>query len=226
MMRIAAPALFAFAVALLPGAASAQACIGGPLSDGSVAIEGNYAADNLQQSFGGMLTGNPAGPLSVQAGYFARESKGTGRQYGTFSGGIALEIPKLSFSACPYVGARHQVHPAVNGLTKTPVNIAETTIPIGFAVGSSVAAGPSLDVSVFAMPQLLYKRIGITFADGTDGSDSYWQSRWGANLGFRLSSGPVFGGASVFATTSKKHEANPEPELTLSLGLMLGGLTQ
>jgi hypothetical protein len=213
---IAAAALVA-AVAL-PAAASAQVCIGVPIRDGAFGIAGEFQTGEGAKGFGGTLTANLTGPLSVQAGYTLIDIDEVDDNGNTFFGNVAWELPNMSFSVCPVAGVAYSSFTTeVFGFEADASQIA---IPIGIGIGKEFAASPTLNMSLFAVPHFVHLRNKFTLSDGTaEESETESENEFGAQLGARIGTGQLWAGAGVSFTTVE----DTDPVFSLTLGIALGG---
>lgn len=211
---------FAVTAALVaaPVPVIAQACIGIPTAEGSLAVVGGFATTDGAKGFGGTLHGNLEGPISIQAGYTLWDLDDIDENFNAFHAALGMEVPNLSFSACPFVGAEYATWS--ESAFGVDVEITQTVIPVGLGIGKSFAAGPALDFTLFAAPQFMYIRTKGSVSDGTDSfSDTESGSEFGLGVGFRMGTQAVFGGAGVSFNTIEESD----PTFSLSIGLGFGG---
>jgi hypothetical protein len=195
---------------------SAQACLGIPTRDGSIAMIGSFMLTDGAKGFGGTIHGNLDGPISLQAGYAITDIDDLGANVNSFHAGFAFEIPDLSFSACPFIGAVYSTwSDSALGLE---ADLTQLVVPIGLGIGKQFAAGPSLGFTIFATPQFFHVRSKVSIAgfDLASGTDS--ASEFGLELGFRLGTSAAFGGAGVSFTSVDESD----PVFNVVLGFAAG----
>lgn len=163
------PALFAFAAfaAAGPTAALAQACIGVPAANGQFAVSGAAGFTEGASIYGGDLTANVAGPVSVGVGYAMTDIDGAEENINEFSGTAAYEVSVAGFSACPATGASYSKISSEDEFGSASLSM--VTVPVGLGFGKTFRAGGSLAVTPFAMPQLLYMRASFDTDSEADG---------------------------------------------------------
>ena len=198
--------------------AAAQACIGVPVRDGQIAIEGQLGIADGLKTYGVAATANLAGPLTVQGGYTLLDLDDVDENANGFHANLAYEVPVKSLSACPVVGVSYAKWS--QSFLGVDLDVSETVIPIGFGIGKTIPAGTSLGLTLYAIPQFLHIRGKIEASDDT-GSESAEENsnEFGSVFGFRLGSSAVYAGASVMFTTIE----DSDPTFGVAIGLALGG---
>src|SRR5688572_7603851 len=159
--RILATAFIAALAA--PSAVSAQVCMGVPIRDGAFGIFADYTTTEGVDGFGGSVTANLNGPISVQLGYRLDSLDDIEENANTFYGNLAYEFPNMSFSVCPIVGASYGKWS--DDVLGVELDVSELVIPIGVGVGREFTRGP-VDISLFAIPQFLHIRGEVSVSDG------------------------------------------------------------
>jgi hypothetical protein len=206
----------------LPGVLSAQGCIGIPTRDGGIAVTVQYVATKRASGFGGTFTADLNGPVSLQAGYRFADPDNGDSNINLFNAAVAIEIPRLPFSVCPYVAAEYSTHwetlPWKFGLPEPPEDelVATLNVPLGLAIGRAFATGPSARLILYGVPHYLYALNTRTYAGRETASESV--NGFGAELGFRLAGRTIFGGGGVSLTNLE----DSNPVFALVAGLAFG----
>jgi hypothetical protein len=222
-MRRFAWAGVAAAIAATPAIAFGQSCIGVPISPGQFAIAGEIGFPEGGKSYGGMVTANVAGPLAVQARVDVLKAddvpEGVDDSATQFGGTLAYKIGQTTaISFCPLVGASYVKESFDDD--EGSVSVSLLTIPVGIGFGAALPVS-GLDLTAFAVPQLLIMRarVEMDIPGLIEFSDSETETEFGANLGLRLRTGPVYFGGSVFITSIE----DSDPAFSLTVGFALGG---
>lgn len=213
-MRNIARAAFAAALVLAPAAVQAQTCIGVPIGAGQFAIGADVGFPEGGKTYGGVVTANLNGPLSLQArvDVFKVDDapEDADDSITAFGGQVAYKlVQSSSYSACPFVGVSYFSE------GEDGASISALQVPIGLGIGAALPVG-GLDLSGFATPQLLITRADIELGPISEDDTS---TDFGAEIGARLRTGPVYFGGSVLVTSAD----DSDPEFRVSVGLALGG---
>lgn len=204
----------------IPSLGSAQACIGVPIPDASFGIAGHFQTTEGANGYGGSLTANLAGPFSVQGRYTLLDMDDIEENANSFGGTAAYEIPNISFSVCPFVGLDYTKWSATDPDFGVEVDVSETVIPIGLGLGYTFAASPTIGLTVYGMPQFMHIRGKLTAsAGGEEESFEDDSNEFGADIGFRLGTSSLFGGAGVMFTSIEESD----PVFTVAIGIAVGG---
>jgi hypothetical protein len=206
----------AFIAALaVPTGASAQVCMGIPIPARSFGIFGEYSTTEGADGIGANVTANVNGPLSVQIGYTLSMFDDSDENLNTFYGNLAYELPNMSFSLCPMAGAaRSKASEEAFGVE---LEASVLLIPIGIGIGREFTRGP-VNISVFAIPQFLHFRTEVS-ADGIIDSQSDSRNEFGAQLGARVRSGNLWGGAGFAFNTIEESDL----VFSIGVGVAIGG---
>lgn len=203
---------------LAPCVIHAQACYGVPTTDGAVSIIGAFSLTNGAKGYGGNVSANLTGPITLQAGFGITDIDDVDSNITSFNAGAGYELPHISFSACPFVGAGYSTWSET--LQGIDVDFTQTVIPVGLALGRVWSAGPTVDLNLYAAPQFLYFRGRASASDGTTTiTETDSSSEFGLELGFALGNGSVFGGGGVSITSID----DSDPVFTASVGFAVGG---
>jgi hypothetical protein len=191
--------------------------MGVPIRDGAFGIYGEYSTTEGADGFGGSVTANLNGPISLQAGYTLTTIEDLDENANFFHGRVAYEFPNMSFSVCPIAGASYGTWS--DEAFGVEADASELTIPIGLGVGRSFTRGP-VDISLYAIPQFLHIRGEVTVAfGGNEGSESESTNEFGAELGARVGTSNIWGGAGFFFTTL----AESDLVFSIGIGIAIGG---
>jgi hypothetical protein len=203
---------------LTPAVAAAQACIGVPTTGGQFALAGEVAFPENATSYGADITADLVGPLSLGAGFAITKLDDIDENVTTFGGQAAYELPGVSVSACPVVGAEYSTWS--DTFLAGSVDISQLVIPVGLGIGTILQAGSSTDILLFAVPQFLHIRTTIEASDGVDSIDeTESDNEFGAEAGVRFVFGSIFAGGGVFMTSIE----DDDPTFNLGLGVVFGG---
>lgn len=199
------------------GHAFAQACVGVPAPQGSVAISGDFGVTDGAKGYGAGVTANLHGPVSLQAGYMLTSFDNVSDNMNTFGVGVGAELPNLAFSACPWAGVEYGMWSS--HFSGVDIDVTRTIVPIGFGVATTLEIAPDAGLSLYAVPQFLYFHTRISASDGFENlSEADSTTEFGTRLGFVLGTGAVYGGASVAFITID----DSDPIFGISLGVILG----
>jgi hypothetical protein len=196
----------------------AQACLGVPTGDGSFTPQFTIGLQDQATTFGGLLTANFPGPLSLQGAYAMADYDLRSENDNTFGAQAAFEIPGLQFSACPFVGG---------GYTKGSISVQgadfdENTIviPIGFGMGKRLATGSNTSVTFFGTPRFLYVRTETDLlTGGNQVSATSDDTRFATDLGVRFGLGSAFLGGAV----SLDSDNDSDTIVLFTIGFGFGG---
>lgn len=204
----------AVAVATGPAALEAQTCIGVPIGPGQFSIAGDVGFPEGAKTYSGIATGRIGSGVSLQAriDYLKADDAppDVDDSVLVYGGQFAYVLAETDqFSVCPFLGARYfsEEEPGIG-------EVSVLQIPIGAGIGLTLPF-ETVDISVFATPQLLYSRgtmeiLGVEVEeDSTD---------FGTELGGRLNLGLFYLGASVIVTSVEGSEA----EVHIAAGFTLG----
>ncbi len=216
MKRMISTTLVMAALAL-PGMLQAQACIGVPSQDRQFGLAGAMGFTEGQKMYGGELSANLAGPLTVGGGYALVKPDDVDTNGNHFTGRAAFELPVASVSVCPTSGLGYtRFHEEEAGESAT---VTATVIPVGVGFGKSMRAGENMSITFAAIPQFLYIKNRVetsgTLNMEAEDSENAFGAELGVNLGMR--SWYVGGGAS-FNTVD-----GSEPVFQVGLGILFGG---
>ena len=211
-------ACLGLAIAFAPAAATAQICTGTPAPEGGAGIEGTFTAAEGAKGFGGSVTGNLAGPISLQGGYSIMTVDNVDENVQGFHGGVGFELSDMSFSACPLVGAAYYTWGDV--FSGIRIDLTQLVVPVGLGLGKTFSTSPSVDFSLYAIPQFLYYRTKATASSGgLSESETESTNEFGAKLGFLIGGSSVFGGAGVGFSTLE----DSDPTFSVAAGILIGG---
>jgi hypothetical protein len=196
-----------------------QACVGEPLRDGQIGIQGVVDLAPDATGLGARISVNVPGPVaaSLEA---ARASVDDG--FGTSSSSVevsgSIDLPTEAVSICGFTGFGYgREHGSLFGLSATSSGI---LIPLGIGIGRPFGSR-SLTLSPYAQPQLLYGRthVRVTGPDGERpfASNSDWAK--GLELGLRIIRRHVFCGAAARLTWIE----NSATIYRLLCGMTIGG---
>ena len=138
------------ALALAPGLALAQVCMGIPADEGQISLQGEIVSDGSINSYGGRLGLN----FNTE---FAFDIAVRRPQYdhglGTvLHGVIGYEMPVYEPPVCFTFGVRHERHPLAEGGDRS-----ETLIPLGFGIGKRLGSARRLSLALFVRPEYLIR---------------------------------------------------------------------
>ena len=210
-------ATLVIAALVVPGMLQAQACIGVPSQDRQFGLAGAMGFTEGQKSYGGELSANLAGPLTVGGGYALVKPDNVDTNGNHFQGRAAYELPMGNLSVCPTSGLGYtRFHEEEGGESAT---VTATVIPVGIGFGKSFRAGENMSITFAAIPQYLYIKNRAESA-GTinlevEDSESAFGADLGVNLGMR--SWYVGGGASFNSVEGS------DPVFQVGLGILFGG---
>jgi hypothetical protein len=195
----------------------AQACIGVPTADRQFGLAGAMGFTEGQKMYGGELSANLAGPISVGGGYALVKPDDVDTNGNHFSGRAAWELPVAQVSVCPTSGVGYtRFHEEQAGDEAT---VTSMVIPVGLGFGKSLRAGENMSITLSAVPQYLYikNRAETTGTVNLEVEDS--ESAFGADLGVSLGmrSWYVGGGASFNSVEGS------DPVFSVGLGVLFGG---
>lgn len=203
---------------LIPAVAQAQTCIGVPIAASQFAIGGEIGFPDGGKTYGVIGTANLASPLSVQARVDVFDYDDVDETTTSFGGTLAYTLPSSSaYTACPLVGASYASESFEDEDGSFEVSV--LIVPIGLGLGAALPVG-GLDLSAFAVPQLLLVRSSFEFDVPGVGSfsDSETEAEFGGDIGLRLRTGPVFLGGSVRITSIE----GSDPVFSLGIGFATG----
>jgi hypothetical protein len=206
------------ALALLPALTAvvfsdvlAQACIGIPIRDGQMAVQGEATGRSREAGLdlGGRVGVNFNTPFSLDFAV-SRPDYDAGR--GTvIATRLAFEILDYQPSVCPYAGFEYQSRPGPNGEADTRV-----LLPVGIGFGRTVGSARMLSLSLFATPELVF----LPGEDATDPAGFFDEIRARSmgrgTLGLVMGTPFLYGVAGVQLTTV----AADDPVFSLGIGMI------
>jgi hypothetical protein len=216
MKRMVSTTLVIAALAV-PGMLQAQACIGVPSVDRQFGLAGAMGFTEGQKMYGGELSANLAGPISVGAGYGLVKPDNVDTNGNHFQGRAAWEMSMAKLSVCPTSGVGYTRFHEEEGAESATVTA--MVIPVGLGFGKSLRAGENMQITLSAVPQYLYIKNRME-SSGTinleaEDSESAFGADFGVNVGMR--SWYVGGGASFTSVE------NSDPVFSVGLGILFGG---
>ena len=168
-------------------------------------------------SYGASLRANLEGPLSLGVGYGLTDVDNVEEKVNSFQGSVAYELPLQGISACPVAGLGYSRISGDDAEFDVEATVTNLSIPVGFGVGQTFPAGPSLSVTLFAIPQFVYNRSkGEISVGGISGEETDTSTDFAASLGVTLGTSRLYFGGEVFLTTVDESD----PVFSLGLGLV------
>ena len=214
---VTALALSLGAIAAAAQTAHGQACIGTPIGSRQFGLGGSIGFTDGATSYGVALRANLEGPLSVGVGYGLTDVDNVEEKVNNFQGSVAYELPLQGISACPVTGLGYSRISGEDAEFDAEATATNLSIPVGFGVGQTFAAGPSLSVTLFAIPQFVYSRSkGEISLGGMTVEETETSSEFAASLGITLGTSRLYFGGEVFLTTLDE----ADPVFSLGLGLI------
>jgi hypothetical protein len=207
----AAVALAAMGALLPARAVEAQACIGVPVSQGTMALVGHAGTTGDVARIGGDFVANLNGPLTLGFGYLRAGEEANRPARDTFSGRAALQMLLVEPMVCPVAGVRHTRWAPAALAGGGDVRVLE--FPLGVGIGATRAAlAPGTGVTLFAIPQVVFQR---TTTSGLGGEHTATATEFEGEVGFRVGNPRFFGGASVVLSSA----SGADPLFGVSLGI-------
>jgi hypothetical protein len=202
---------------LTPAVAQAQTCIGVPISAGQFALGGEVGFHDGAKSYGGVATANLNGPLSVQGRVDVLKYDDVDESTTSFGGTLAYQLVSAPrYTVCPLVGATYMSESFED--EGSSMELSALVVPVGLGFGAALPVS-GLDLSAFAVPQLLIIRSSIDLdLGGVETSESETETKFGADIGLRLRTGPVFFGGSVNITNIE----DSDPVFSVGIGFATG----
>lgn len=165
----------------IPAGVAAQACVGLPVGESLNAAALGLGFPENGMSYGASVQHNMAGPLTVGAGYtLSAYDNVDPKQHGLAAnvGYDLADVVELPVQACPVAGLGY------TRMSQDGVSLSTFSIPLGLAIGHTIAVSPNLSVIPHVAPQWVWTRFAIEAADGTsfDDSDSVLAARLGATF--------------------------------------------
>lgn len=206
------PALFAFAAfaAAGPTAALAQACVGVPAANGQFAVSGGAGFTEGASIYGGGLTANVAGPVSVGVGYAMTDFDLIEENLNEFSGSAAYEVSMAGVSACATTGASYGSFSSDDEVEGDSPSL--VTIPLGLGLGKTFRAGGNLAVTPFAVPQYLHMRA----SSGLEGAETETANEFRGVVGLSVGVERFYVAGDVSQTTLE----GAEPLFSVGAGVV------
>lgn len=216
MKRMVSTTLVIAALAL-PGVLQAQACIGVPSADRQFGLAGAMGVTEGQKSYGGELSANLAGPITVGGGYALVKPDDVDTNGNHFQGRAAYEMSVANFSVCPTSGVGYtRFHEEEAGESAT---VTATVIPVGLGFGKSLRAGENMSITLSAVPQWLFvkNRAEMTGTINMEAEES--DNAFGADFGVNFGMRSFYAGGGVSVNSFE----GSEPVYTFGLGVLFGG---
>lgn len=143
-------AMLAVLLVAIPGRTFGQACIGMPSAPGQFGITGGVGFTDAGKLYDGTVNANLQSPLSINAFFGIGVPDDADDNITSFGGSVAYELPNMQFSLCPTAGAQYStVSTSAFGVQ---LDVNQIAVPIGLGIGT-VLQSPSVDVTLFALPQ-------------------------------------------------------------------------
>jgi hypothetical protein len=164
-------------------------------------------------SYGAGFVTNLSGPLAIGADFSVTDVDGMNRNFNTFGGRVAYELPVTGFSACPVVGASYSSFS--DRFEGVDVDITSIALPVGFSVGTRIDLPSALALIPSGGVNLLYFRNKLSASGfGENFSESDTRTEFGGGAGFTLAFNQLFGRAGVSVTTVEQSD----PVVSLTFG--------
>ena len=170
----------AFALAAIPGALTAQACVGSPIGESFNGVSAQVGFPQDAMSYGASVRHNRNGPLTMSAGYSLSSYDNVDPKQHGVAADVSYELSALDlpFSACPTVGASY------SRISDDAVSVSALSIPIGVGIGHRFALSPAVAVIPHVVPQWVWTQVTIdpTSGDAITGDDSMLAALVGATF--------------------------------------------
>ena len=193
-MRIRALAAALLSTTLVPGALSAQACLGLPSADGQIAVAGAATLMDGEVRPGGEFHVDVTGPASFRAEYDHGHDDGVGRTFSVLGG---YELFLLEPSICAVAGALYTTDPA-------PQVDERLGISAGFGIGKTLRT-ERLTATVYAVPR--YVRLQETVTDLAGVEETVGTNELLAEAGVTVGLAPLYVGGAVVLSTFGEADA-------------------
>lgn len=199
-MRAAAFVLAVSGFALVPGALSAQACIGLPSSDGQIGVAFTGTAIDGEMELGGEFRVDVTGPAAFRIEYGNGHDDGIGRTYAALA---SYDFFLLEPSICGVAGVSYTTDPQA-GIDD------RLGLSVGFGLGKTLEMD-RFSTTVYAIPQYVRVRDSLAGSDESVSANEF-MAEAGVTLGFE----PLYvGGAVVLSSVG-----DGEPGFRFRVGLL------
>lgn len=167
----------AFALAAIPGALTAQACVGSPIAESFNGASAQIGFPQDAMIYGASVRHNMRGPLSMSAGYTMASMENVDPKQHGLGVDVSYELAfaELPFSACPTVGL------AYTRMADEAVALSTLSVPVGVSIGRAFEVSSGGSVIPHVMPHWTWTQFTIDPATGDAISDD--DSVFGALFG-------------------------------------------
>ena len=196
----------AIALATVPAALDAQACVGIPVAESHNAFTAGVGFPENATSYGAELRRNVAGPVAVAASYSLSSYDNVEPKQHSFGVEADYEVPGLSFSACPLVGLGY------SRMSEDGSSLSVLSVPVGVGFGKSIQLSRSAALVPHVVPQWVWSRATFDLL-GEEISDN--DSSLAAVFGATVATPRFYFGGRVLWTD----QDNVDPTFSLIAGL-------
>lgn len=157
----------AFALSAIPGAVTAQACVGAPIAESFNGVAAQIGFPQDAMIYGASVRHNRAGPLSMSAGYTMASMENVDPKQHGVAADVSYELAfaDAPLSACPTVGLGY------TRMSDDAVSLSSLSVPVGIAMGRSFELAQGGAVIPHVMPHWTWTRFTIDPATGDAVSD-------------------------------------------------------
>ena len=167
----------AFAIVAIPGALTAQACVGSPIAESFNGVSAQIGFPQDAMIYGASVRHNMNGPVTMSAGYTMASIENVDpKQHGLAAdASYELEFAELPLSACPTVGL------AYTRMSDESVALSTLSVPVGVSIGRAFEVSNGGSVIPHVMPHWTWTKFTLDPATGDAISDD--DSVFGALFG-------------------------------------------